>query len=117
MPAASNYIEMVFWLSLVLTIIFGLSWLMKKYSFLQPGLNGAISIQAATSLGNRDRLALIEVEGERVLIAISPGRISKLHVLNPSSFEATLQKAASQQSEQPDDEISMSSSGGLANNA
>ena len=79
---AQSYVEMLLGLAAVVLVILVLAWLAKRYSLMSPGMGGVIKITAAISLGNRDRLALIDVGGKEILLGISPGRVNTLHVFS-----------------------------------
>lgn len=79
---SSGILEMMSGLIFVVLLIFALAWLFKRMGSNSFGLGGVIRILAAMSLGNRDRIALIEVGEKQMLIGISPGRISTLHVFD-----------------------------------
>ena len=81
-PVSSSYllkltVAMVF----ILVLIFGLAWVMKKMQLTQHSQNGLIKIVSAISVGQRDRIALIQVGDEQLLVGLTPGRIEKLHTL------------------------------------
>lgn len=78
----SGILEMMAGLIFVVVLIFVLAWLYKRLGNNALGLSNAIKVIAAMSLGNRDRIALIEVGEKQMLIGISPGRISTLHVFD-----------------------------------
>jgi flagellar protein FliO/FliZ len=80
--SSSGIIEMLGGLIFVVLLIFTLAWLFKRMGSNSFGLGGVIRVLAAMSLGNRDRIALIEVGEKQMLIGISPGRISTLHVFD-----------------------------------
>jgi flagellar protein FliO/FliZ len=80
--SSSGIIEMLGGLIFVVLLIFALAWLFKRMGSNSFGLGGVIRVLAAMSLGNRDRIALIEVGEKQMLIGISPGRISTLHVFD-----------------------------------
>jgi len=65
----------------IIVLIFGFAWLMKKMQLTQHSNNGLIRIVAAISVGQRDRIALIQVGEEQILVSMSPGKINKLHTL------------------------------------
>ena len=73
-------VEMLAGLVLVVLLILGLAWLYRKVAVNSGGFGGIIRVQSAMSLGNRDRIALIAVGEKQMLLGISPGRISTLHV-------------------------------------
>ncbi len=79
---SSGIVEMTSGLIFVVLLIFALAWLFKRMGTNSFGLSSAIKILAAMSLGNRDRIALIEVGEKQMLIGISPGRIATLHVFD-----------------------------------
>ena len=81
---AENLIQVLIALILVVLIIFALSFVLKKFNMLPGGSSGLIKIVDGISLGSKDRLLLVQVGDEQMLISASPGRISKLHKLTAS---------------------------------
>ncbi len=81
-PVSSSYlIELSFGLLVVVGLVFFLAWLVKKMQLVQSSNNGLIKIVSAISVGQRERIALIQVGEEQLLIGLTPGRIDKLHTL------------------------------------
>ena len=81
-PLTSDYMaKLLLSLGLVVVIIFALAWLVKRFNFIPQQSQGLIKIISTLSVGSRDRLALIQVGDEQLLIALTPGKISKLHRL------------------------------------
>ncbi len=81
-PVSSSYlIKLTLALVFILLLIFGLAWMMKKMQLTQHSQNGLINIVSAISVGQRDRIALIQVGDEQILLGLTPGRIEKLHTL------------------------------------
>ena len=79
-------------LLLVLGLIFLLAWLVRRVQRLGPGSNQAIKLVASQALSTRDRLLLVQVGEEQILLGISAGRITPLHVLKePVATESTAQ--------------------------
>ena len=61
------------------------SWLLRRY---QPQAGrGLIKVQACLSLGGKERLMVVEVQGRRLLIGVSSAGISQLQVLDSGSGE------------------------------
>lgn len=72
--------------------LFGLTaWLLRRLGAVKAGGRaGALRIVDSLALSARDRLVLVEVAGERVLLGLSPGRISALHrVEGPAATAGT----------------------------
>ena len=63
-----------------------------KLSSLAP--KGTINIETATSLGDRRSIAIVGVEGRRVLIGLTPTTISFLTDLPPASPSSTTRSEA-----------------------
>lgn len=98
-PVSSAYLlKLTGGLVFIVVIIFGLAWAMKKMQLTQHSNNGLIQIISAISVGQRDRIALIQVGDEQILVGLTPGRIQKLHAL--TSPVARQQQAVDKQ-EQP----------------
>ena len=82
-PMSSPYLmKLTGGLLVVVLIIFGLAWLMKRFNLSQHSQNGLIKIIAGLPLGTRDRIVLLQVGEEQILLGLSPGRIRKLHTLS-----------------------------------
>ena len=72
-------------LGAVLALLAGLVWALRrgtvKLSALAP--RGTISIETATAIGDRRQLAIVTVEGRRVLVGMTPTAISFITDLAP----------------------------------
>lgn len=81
-PISSPYLlKLTGGLILMVALIFLLAWLMKKFNLNQQSQNGLIRIIAGLSIGTRDRIVLLQVGEEQILVGLTPGRIEKLHTL------------------------------------
>ncbi|WP_191833306.1 flagellar biosynthetic protein FliO [Pseudomonas fluorescens] len=79
--AAGQLTQLVLGLLLVLGLIFLLAWLLRRVQNAAPGSGQVIEILGSRNLGPRDRLLLIQVGKEQILIGHTPGSIEALHVL------------------------------------
>lgn len=68
-------------LLLVIGLIFLLAWLLRRMQQLNPRSTQAIKLISSHALGPRERLVLVQVGSEQVLLGLSAGRITPLHVL------------------------------------
>lgn len=68
-------------LLLVIGLIFLLAWLLRRVQQLNPRGAQVIKIISTQALGPRERLVLVQVGSEQVLLGLSAGRITPLHVL------------------------------------
>ncbi|MEQ1870986.1 MAG: flagellar biosynthetic protein FliO [Vicinamibacterales bacterium] len=77
-------------LAAVLALLGGFVWLLKRGSIKLSGFapQSTIAIETATALGDRRQLAIITVEGRRVLVGMTPTTISFITELGKKSPEA-----------------------------
>jgi len=68
-------------LVIVLGLFFLLTWLMKKLSGGSVAGSGQMQIIGGLSLGVREKIVLLKVGNQQLVLGVSPGRIEKLHVL------------------------------------
>ena len=73
--------QLVLGLLLVVGLIFVLAWLLRRVQQVGPGNAQVIEMIGSRALGPRDRLVLVQVGEEQILLGITPGRITPLHVL------------------------------------
>ncbi|WP_437884253.1 flagellar biosynthetic protein FliO [Pseudomonas sp. LRF_L74] len=78
---ASQLLQMLFGLALVIGLILLMAWLMRRVQRVGPRGGQVIKLVATQALGPRDRLVLVQVGGEQVLLGLTSGRITPLHVL------------------------------------
>ncbi|MFL7962234.1 MULTISPECIES: flagellar biosynthetic protein FliO [unclassified Pseudomonas] len=79
---AGQLAQLVLGLLLVLGLIFFLAWLLRRVQQAGPAGKGqVIDIVGSRALGPRDRLVLVQVGNEQILLGLSPGTITALHVL------------------------------------
>ncbi len=82
-PASATYLlKLTGGLTLVVITIFAVGWLLKKSNLAHQNNNGLIRIVAALPMGTRDRIVLVQIGEEQILLGLTPGRISKLHSLS-----------------------------------
>ena len=73
--------QMVFGLLLVVGLIFFLAWMLRRLQSTAVKGGPVIEIVGSRAIGPRDRLLLVQVGKEQILIGHTPGSIEALHVL------------------------------------
>ncbi len=86
-------------LTAIVAVIFGLAYLIRRVPGFTARTGNALKIADALSVGTRERILLIEIDGERLLVGVTPGRIQPLHILSnkireANTFEAALLQAS-----------------------
>jgi flagellar protein FliO/FliZ len=74
------FLKLVILLPMVGGMAFGALWLWRKY---QPGMTGgqgdrALKIVEALPMGTFGKLAVVEFEGQRLLVSVTRNRIEKI---------------------------------------
>ena len=82
-PMSGSYLfQLILGLIVVLICILALAWFAKRMNRLQSSTGGMLKIIGGISMGSRERIVLLQVGSEQLLIGVSPGRINTLHVLD-----------------------------------
>jgi len=80
-------------LVLVLALLVGLGWLMRRGALLNRGKK-PMSIESALALGERRSLAIVTVEGRRLLLGLAPNYVSLVTELKTgASFDDAVARA------------------------
>jgi flagellar protein FliO/FliZ len=66
----------------VLLIIGAVAWLVKRLGFVHTGARGRMKIVGGVSLGTRERVVLLQVGEEQLVLGVAPGQIRTLHVMD-----------------------------------
>ena len=69
-------------LRLVLLLIGALAWGAQRLRLAKGSTGRHLRVVDALSLGTRERLLLVEVDGERLLLGVAGGQLRCLHVLS-----------------------------------
>lgn len=64
----------------VIAIIYGCAWLIRRMTGMTGMNNNAIKVVSVMALGARERIAVVDVAGQQLLLGITPGTIRTLHV-------------------------------------
>lgn len=77
-PSAGNLLQTIFALTLVLALLGAMVWFMKRFG--PQAAAGAAQMRTigALSLGGRERVVVIEVGDQWIVVGASPGRINAL---------------------------------------
>jgi len=78
----SAAIRMVLGLAVVLALLGATAWVSRRFRVGAGLRGGLIEVVSGLSLGARERVVLIRVGGDQVLVGVSPSGMRTLHVLN-----------------------------------
>ncbi|MCP5245823.1 MAG: flagellar biosynthetic protein FliO [Burkholderiales bacterium] len=94
--------KMIFSLVLVLVIIIAIAWMLKRFAIIPTTATGPIKIVSAASVGQRERVVIVEIEDTWLVLGVAPGKVNTLHSMEKSasiSSDKTLKIAGGQFSE------------------
>jgi flagellar protein FliO/FliZ len=66
-------------LALVLALMAGLAWLLRRASGMQRDTAGAIRVIGGAMVGQRERVVLLEVADTWLVVGVAPGHVTALH--------------------------------------
>ena len=76
-------VQLLLGLLLVIGLIFLLAWLVRRVQQIVPRGGQVIKVLATQALGPRDRLVLVQVGNEQVLLGLTPGTIHQAGTGSP----------------------------------
>ncbi|MCX7142648.1 MAG: flagellar biosynthetic protein FliO [Proteobacteria bacterium] len=79
--SAGGYLQMVLGLVVVLALVGGAAWLLKRLSALPGTGAGMIRVIGAAAVGQRERVVLVEVGETWLLLGVAPGQVRGLHTM------------------------------------
>ena len=86
-------------LTIVLAVIGLLAWLLRRGIITLPGqaTRGPLAVHSTLQLGERRSLAIVSVEGRRLLIGLTPTQVNLLTELGegPAPFDRVLDRRSS----------------------
>jgi len=68
-------------LAFIVMLIVGAAWLLRRYGNINGVVSGELKVIAGLSLGQREKVVIVKVGDEQLLIGVAPGRVQTLHIL------------------------------------
>ncbi len=99
MDPVSNIWQVAAALLLIIGVVVALGYVAKRFQLAKPGgSGGTLQVVDSTYLGPKERLVLVQVGDQHVLLGMNPQCITKLAQYDAeSSFAATLAQAQEKQ--------------------
>ncbi len=77
-PGPAGMLQMLPGLGLVLALILVLAWLAKRSGVGRAAIGGALFIVADKSVGARERVVVVEIAGQWLVLGVAPGQVRTL---------------------------------------
>lgn len=90
-PLGAGYVvELMVGLVIVLAAVFLLAWVLRRMGHFSGSLSGSMKVLGGLSVGQRERVVLIQVGETQLLLGVAPGSVQRLHQLDePLSVNET----------------------------
>lgn len=87
---------MVFSLAAVVAIILALAWMTRRMQGLRGVANAELRVRSTLAVGLKERVVIVEAQGQQFLIGVAPGQVRLLQSLGavPDAPIATAESAA-----------------------
>lgn len=93
-PTATSMLKLGLMLGVVIFMFVAFAWVMKRMSGLSPRGGEGMKVSGGVSLGQRERLVVVEVDQQRLLLGVTPHSINLIRELSPTQdFDSTLKEA------------------------
>ncbi|HHH36382.1 MAG TPA: flagellar biosynthetic protein FliO [Gammaproteobacteria bacterium] len=79
-------------LVLVVGLIFGAAWLFRRYGRFHGMASEQVQVLAGVSVGQREKVIVLQAGDTQMLLGVAPGRVQTLHVFDRPVIET--EKAA-----------------------
>jgi len=76
--AAGSLLQVIFGLVVVLALLGGTAWLMKRFAAMRPAGAAAARVVGGVSVGTRERVMVIEVADQWIVVGVAPGSVNAL---------------------------------------
>ena len=86
--SAGSLLQTVFGLAVVLAALALFAWVMKRYGPRQAAGAAGLRIVSALNLGGRERIIVVEVGDQWIVVGASPGRVNALATMPKQLAEA-----------------------------
>lgn len=86
--------KVVWGLLVVLTVIAGLAWIIKKLTRIQTGGMSAARIVGAVSVGTRERVIVLEIANRWIVVGVAPGQVNAIANLDIVDNEVATPESA-----------------------
>jgi flagellar protein FliO/FliZ len=77
-PATGSLLQTILALVLVLGLLLGLAWFMKRFGPRSMGASANVKLVGALNIGGRERIMVVEVGNQWIVVGASPGRVNAL---------------------------------------
>lgn len=76
--ATSSLLQVLLGLVIVLGLLAGTAWLIRHLGLARPSSTSIVKVIGGASIGTRERIVLVEVADQWIVVGVAPGRVNAL---------------------------------------
>ncbi len=93
-PPGGNLLRVLFGLIVVLALMAGAAWMMRRMGVAGMHANSVAKVVGGVAVGNRERVVVVEVADQWIVVGVAPGRVSALQTMPRQELAAGLHNPA-----------------------
>lgn len=79
--SAGGFFQVLLGLIAVLALLAAIAWLLKRFNLSRMAGNAPVKIVGGVSVGNRERVVVVEVADQWIVVGVAPGQVNALSTL------------------------------------
>jgi flagellar protein FliO/FliZ len=79
--SAGSLVQVLLGLVVVLALMAGAAWTLKRMGMTGAGANSVARVVGGVSVGNRERVVVVEVGEQWIVVGVAPGRVNALSTM------------------------------------
>ncbi|WP_420467975.1 flagellar biosynthetic protein FliO [Panacagrimonas sp.] len=95
MENAAALLQMVLSLAAVVAMILGLAWMTRRMQGMRAIANSELRVRSTLAVGLKERVVIVEAQGQQFLIGVAPGQVSILKSLGPAEASSPVSRQRS----------------------
>lgn len=86
---AGNLFQVLLGLVVVLALMAGAAWLLRRFNTAKGISNANIKIVGGVSVGSRERVVVVEIADQWIVVGVAPGRVNALATMQKQETTLT----------------------------
>ena len=86
-----NLLQVLLGLIVVLALMAGAAWMLKRMGVAGAGASNVARVVGGVSVGNRERVLVVEIADQWIVVGVAPGRVNALSTMPRQDLPAATQ--------------------------
>jgi flagellar protein FliO/FliZ len=92
--SAGNLLQVLLGLIVVLGLMAGAAWLLKRFGAMKTSAGSTVKIVGGVSVGTRERVVVVEVADQWIVVGVAPGRVNSLATMPRQEIASTTENTS-----------------------